>query len=223
MDKLTVKSIIVFVAFVAFSNKTTAQNLYIKDVQGVPIVVSKADDIKGSPYLNDNWVNASVKLNNGITYKENMYVKYNQEKDELYFKGNNDETLSFVDAVKEFTIQNNELKYYKNGYKDIPGTSKNTFFEVLANGTLQLLKKTKVYIMENKDYGSAVTTKSYTKDIKYYIVSGDNAQQIKNDKKSLLNVLDDKKDQIEEYIKSNKSNLKSDVDLAKIVNYYNTL
>jgi hypothetical protein len=216
---LLAKVVIVVIA----CTSVIAQNLYIKDVQGVPIVVNKVNDVKGSPFLNDDWVAATVKLNNGITYKENMYVKYNQEKGELYFKGKNGETLAFVEPVTEFTIESNGLKHYKNGYKNIPGATQSDFFEILSDGTACLLKRTKSFILESKDYGSPVTIKTYQSDKKYYLIIGEDVKQIRNDTKSVLSALRDKENQVETFIKTNKVKFKSDDDLSKVVNYYNSI
>lgn len=223
--KTKVKSIVGSVAFLLGTHTTTvAQNLYVKDLQGVPISVKKSENVKGSPYLSDDWSKATVKLENGVTYKDNMYVKFDLEDNKIYFRGKDDEALAFVDPVAEFTVAvKGTDNYFKNGYQNIPGVTANNFIQVLNSGTVQLVKVLKAFTLESSDYGTGVKQKNYEKSIKYYLIKDKNVKLIKPDKKALLLALADKQAQMENYLKSNNINFKSDTDLGKLITYYNSI
>ncbi|RYE27278.1 MAG: hypothetical protein EOP45_01785 [Sphingobacteriaceae bacterium] len=220
---------ILFLGIVFFTPISSKAQFLSDQVTGRPITAKSYTDIQGSPYLNDNWSKGIVKLNNGETYKDNLYLKYNLLNDELYFKGKNDETLAFVNGVKEFTINTNDKDgtlqetHYKNGFKNIPGYTDNTNFEVLAEGTVTLIKKVSVFISETKEFNSAVTNKKFEQNSKYFILIGTTGKQIKNDKNSVLKILPDKQSEVESYIKKNNLKFKTDEDLSQTVKYYNSL
>ncbi|WP_342647976.1 hypothetical protein [Mucilaginibacter sp. CSA2-8R] len=191
------------------------------NLTGRPITANAYSEISGSPYLNDTWSVGMVKLANGDTYKNNLYLKYNLLDDEVYFKGKNDETLAFVDPVKEFTIGDGS-KHYRAGYEGINGFKTKAFFQVIADGAVKLLKKTSVVITEIKQY-SAASNKFFERSDLYIIYRNNKGQIVKKDKKSILSVLGDKQNELESYLKSNNINFKSDADLGKLITYYNSL
>lgn len=227
MEKNFLSVIVMIGLSITMSAKVYSQ--YLNDqATGKPIIMKTYTDIVGSPYLSDDWAKGVVKLDNGDTYKDNLYLKYNQLNDELYFRSKNDETLAFVNSVKEFTITYGndnviEEKHYKNGFKNIPGANSNTNFEILADGTVQLLKRVSVTISESKEFNSAVIKKAFERNYKYYLIIGNNVSQVRSDKNTILKVLGNKRGEVETYIKTNKLNLKSDSELAQVIKYYNSI
>lgn len=223
--KIILCIIVSFTAFFGgpFTN-AVAQNLYVKDVLGVPVNVAKTENTVGSPYLADDWTKATVQLKNSVTYKDNMYVKFDLEKNALYFKGKDGETLAFVDPVTEFTVNvKGTDAHFKNGYQNIPDVTAENFVQILNLGTVQLVKVLKAFTVESSDYGSGVKQKSYEKSAKYYLIKGNDIRLVKPDKKAILSALSDKQVQMEDYLKSNNINFKSDADLGKLITYYNSI
>jgi len=207
-----------------FSINAKAQ--YLHDINGTPITRSRYQDVSGSPFLADGWSAGTVKFTNGVSYKDNLFLKYNVKDDELYFKGKNDEPLLFVDSVAEFAIKGpaGVIHHYRNGFKPIDGYTNRSFFEVLADGTVELLKKTNKTILETKAYNSPTTERSFVEVNQYYLLRSGKAMPIrKRDNKSILSVLSDKQPALEKYIKDNNLNLKNDSDFSKLIIYYNSL
>lgn len=218
-----------FLGMYFFTLKTAEAQFLNDQVTGKPITTKSYTDVQGSPYLTDEWAKGIVKLKNGETYKDNLYLKYNLLDDELYFKGKSDETLAFVIGVKEFTINiiNKDgilqENYYKNGFKNIPGYSENTNFEMLAEGAVTLIKKASIFISEIKEFNSAVTNNKFEQNYKYFILIENSVKQIRNEKNSILKVLSNKQSEIENYIKKSNLKFKTDTDLTQTVKYYNSL
>ena len=186
----------------------------------------KAVDVAGTPYLNDQWAMGVVKLADGRTYKD-VPLKYDETQGELYFQDKKEQTLTFVDPVSEFKINyiaNDRPKEetFKNGFKNIPGSSELSFFEVLSDGTAQLIKKTAKIQAETKEYNRPLI-KSFQDDSKYYLIVSGKVLPFKRDKKFILASLCNKQAELERYMKNNNVDLKSDADLSKLITYYNSL
>jgi len=184
-------------------------------------------EIEGSPYLSDEWINGLVKFGDGRTYKD-IPLKYNQANDVLYFQNDKKETLTFVKQVADFIItysSDNEdhVKHFKSGFADISGYTTQNFFEVLVEGTAQLLKKNHKHIVSESGMALGTTTQKYADSESYYLVIADKAYTLKRDKKAILAILANKQAELEQFIKTNKLNLKEDRDLAKLIAYYNSI
>jgi hypothetical protein len=93
----------------------------------------------------------------------------------------------------------------------------------LPDGKVQLLKRFTKLLFESQPIGSASKLQQFIDKTKYYLIINGKALQVKNDKKALLAALGDKQAQLEDYIKSNKINLKNDAQLGKLIDYYNSL
>ena len=76
---------------------------------------------------------------------------------------------------------------------------------------------------ETQAFNSATKTKSFQENTRYYLVKDGKATPVKNDKKSILAALPDKQEQLKGYVAAGNLNFKSDTDLAKLINYYNSL
>jgi len=189
-----------------------------------PAEDQKNDDLDGSPLLNEQWAMGVVMLADGTTYK-NISLKYNEMQDVLYFKGNNDHADVFAKPVHEFSISynnKNQRKLFKNGFNNVPNTSEASFFEILADGSAQLIKKDNKELIDVKGYNQPIT-KRLDDDSRYYLIVADKAIRVKNAKKSILTALGNRQAELEAYIKTNNLNFKSDDDLGKLITFYNSL
>ncbi|WP_242920890.1 hypothetical protein [Pontibacter liquoris] len=206
---------------------TCRAQIFLEEVNGRPIRVGQYENVVGSPYLQDEWRKGTVKLANGETYPD-VDLKYDQVQDIPLFRNKAGETLEIVQSVAGFTItylKDGALQeaVFRNGYPGIKGASRTSFYEVLAEGKVDLLKRTNKVIREEKAYNSATITKNILPVVTYYIAREEQLVNIKNDRKSILEALADKAPELDAYIKKNKLRLKEDADLAQLINYYNSL
>jgi hypothetical protein len=74
-----------------------------------------------------------------------------------------------------------------------------------------------------KEYNSSVISKAFKDNISYYLVIGNKAFPVKKEKRSILSALGNKQTELEAFIKANNLNLKNDDDLARLINYYNSI
>lgn len=189
---------------------------------GVP---EKYSNINGSPYLFDKWVIGSVKtINNAIN--KDVPLKYDEIDDVLLMKSDEGKLMTFASPVAEFSItdlKDNSVRTFRSGFATTKVNNDRSFFEVIADGKVRLLRKNHKIISESKEYSGAIS-KRVVDGVKYYLVNTDNVPvPVKLDQKAILALLPDKEVQLTEYAKTNKLNLKNQTDAAKLIGYYNTL
>ncbi|MGI4750649.1 MAG: hypothetical protein ACRYFB_08450 [Janthinobacterium lividum] len=204
---------------------SNAQSL--SNVNGTVVQSVDYSDIKGSQYLYEEWTKGDITMYDNTIYK-NMDVKYSLLDDKLYFKGKDgQQVMSFSNPVKEFTVNDPSSAIkpitFREGYKNIPGITMNSFLEILVSGKTQLLKKVSKRIQTENVYPNTSVNKYFTESKQYYLYILDRGTLIKNDKKTILSILSDKKVPLENYIKENNLNLKEDNDLEKLITYYNSI
>lgn len=197
------------------------------NANGVGIVGPSIVKIIGSPYIYSEWVKSIVKMEDGTVYKD-LKLNYNQQDDRPIFIADNKALQYFAKPVKEFTLynitnQNQETKTFRNGFPKLDNATTSSFYEVLSEGKINLIKHTSKKLVEERGAGSINVSKQITESSKYYIGKGEQYTKIKKNKKSVLDVLKDKEEILSTYISANSLNLSEDADLVKLCNYYNTL
>lgn len=207
---------------ITYAQREVATQNFANTTDGSPVAIQKYENITGSPYLTDDWSKGLVKLQSGQTYKE-VKVKYDQVADELHFE-NNGKELVFINPISEFKIKllkdgSEKDLYFKNGFASDP----KAFYQVLADGKATLIKKNRKIIVDKTPYNSATAVKIIESQTKYYLYSDNKLEPLKNNKKSILSVLSDKKGLLDSYIQKENLNLINDEDLGKLITYYNSL
>ncbi|OOQ60800.1 hypothetical protein [Mucilaginibacter pedocola] len=211
-----------------FTQMANAQRTIMLGRDGVPLANKDYTDVVGSPYLNKEWGDGTVLLENGESLKD-LKLKYNVMENILSFTDKPDGSeYGFKEPIKEFTITYNDedqsvTKRFRSGYNGIYKTTPKSFFEVVADGKTQLLKRNNMGIVMSTVYNSASVTKNFKDDYNYYLVIDGAAQPIKNDPKAIIAKLPEAQQaKLTEYVKTKKLK-KADADLAELINYYNTL
>lgn len=213
-------------ALVLIANRSFAQAAYLKDVNGRTITAEEYVEVKGSPYLTTTWNKGSVKFTNGNNLGD-VELMYDQVKGQLLYKKpeSDDITMAFTDPVQEFLIHNvngRDRGFIKDKQSD--GLAGSIFYEILYNGNTKLVKHTQKQISEQSQYGSATKTKLILEKFSYFLLlsSGDMIQ-LQKDTEPMLTAIGSKRSNVEEYLKMNKLNLKSESNLISFAKFFNTL
>lgn len=183
---------------------------------GTPLSGQAYMNVKGSPYLLDNWEKGSVTLASGKKF-ENLDLKFDQVINQVIFQDVDGSMKAFSQPIVAFTIGKDINEHqFQRGLDGV-------FYEKLASGKVTLWKKNHKTIIDEKPYGSASVQRNVLNNNTYYV--GDVAQltKIKTDKKSVLELLADKAVDIEAYMKKEKLNPKTENDLVRVIFYYNGL
>ncbi len=211
------------ILFLLVSNFVFAQEVVNND----PMLVSTKkkntesldyEKIKGTPYLYSDFKSGFVYIKDKAPTK--ILVKY-----DLYMKEMeiivNEVIYSFRKEMPfdSICIENQTFVYNSNW-------GNNAYFELLAKGSLSLLKDYKVEIFQpvSKNSYSYNVEPAFTKPVEvYYLLKNDKLTKIKLSKSDILSAMDDKKDLVEQYVSKNKLSLKKEDDAVKVINYYNNL
>lgn len=182
---------------------------------------TSADEVTGSPYLLEEWTKGNVKFKDNTTAR-NGDLKYDVSEDLLVVKGANGEENLFSDPIDEFTLSiGGKVRLFKTGFKGEKGINEKSYFEVVYNGKIKLLKRYSKTVIESRTYNSATVTKKFEESSVYYIAkSNSDLIPIKKNEKSIIDAL--QKPDLTKYIKDNKLNLKSEDDIARLLEYYDT-
>ncbi len=217
-----------FLLLSSFSQSVASANMIpmnAYDISGKPLA-SKGPAMEGSPMLNNNWGKGLVKFKNG-NWVSDVELQFNVRENELYFR-KNEQSFSFVDTVKEFILAYEEEKVshsvlYRSGYPSIGKNQSLQFFEVVQDGSLlQLLKLTTKVLVENNSYGRG-KEKEYKDSFQWYVFNVKNREitRIKKDKASLLQALPDYAERIEQLTKENGYKLRTEEEIAELINLLN--
>lgn len=220
------KNTIFFFAALLFLTLTipSANAQFSEDFRAKDVLTRVYTDIKGSPYLAEDFLPAVVKMKDGKTFKD-IPLKYDQVTGELIFKDPTGKLVTFADPVAEFRFTGGKLanQAYRAGFSSTEQGNVNTFYQVLYDGGTIVLKDARKNLIEHRAYNSSTPVKSIVETPAYYLVMGNTLEKIRKDKKSVLLVLKDKATELDKYITENKLNLKEDADLARLLQYYDSI
>ena len=191
-------------------------------------IYSRSDTVEEGNYLFPQQASpATVKLKNGRVYTD-IRAMVNLLDNELLFQdslGQNYSAVVPIDFVEFGPVENAATKtVFKTGFPAADGFSENTFYEVLSEGSLTLLKAYKISYVDKTSIQSSVPIRRYdTKEILYVYDKQNGIRKIAKNKKEILETLTGKPQEISAYASSHKTNFKSEKDLADLFGYYNQL
>ena len=153
-------------------------------------------------------------------------LKYNIAEDKLLMR-NEQGIFEFPKgSLLSFTLKSNGREYtFISGLEGIQKYNATNFFLVYYNSKKIKLVTKHYAILQNlgsNNYGSTTQEYTYTKDKELYIYKGGKGISIKRNKKSILEALGGDKKMWDEYIKSNKLDLKREEDVARLIQYYDS-
>ena len=182
------------------------------------------NDIKGSPYLNDEFINGTIFTTSKYQFVD-VPLRYNIYNDELEFKTPTNEVQAL--ATPEI-VETVEFGDYKMVYIPYSNTKKirNGFFIVEVEGDATLYSRKEIIFKKAEEpgaYKDAEPAKFVKKLDSYYIRVGLEQAKKVDSKKELLGVFPDHKDEISVFIKKNKVKTSKPEKLKELARYYNSL
>jgi len=183
-----------------------------------------AEDIEGSPYLNDEFIPGTVYMNQNQKY-EGIDLRYNIFNDQVEFNlpGEEVQVLAAPEMLEKVEIGQIEMVYlpYSIGKR-----TKKGFLIVLLEGKAPLYAKPDILFkkaVEPAAYKDAQPPAFERRPDQYFIGVGDAELKLAGNKKELLDVLSNHADEIETYIKKNKTKTNDPESLKQLVEFYNSL
>lgn len=197
------------------------------NIRGRPIINKDVSNIEGSPLLQTDWAKGTVYFRDGGVVQA-IELKFNLEKNELYYNKSG-ELFLFNDPVTSFRINlskedQTEETLFRSGYPIHGKFSKETFYEVIADGAkFQLVNFRFSYASDIYVYGSTGTKKKFTpgEELYVYDVAFGKMIKIKRSQGSIEEALPDLRVKIGQVTSSNKLKLKTDEDLKRLFELLN--
>jgi len=181
-------------------------------------------EIKGSPYLNDEFVNGSIFTVQKLKFVD-IPLRYNIYNDDLEFKtpANEVQALATPEIVEKTVFGTTQLVYLP--YLQANKTKKG-FFVVLEEGKASLYTKPSVLFKEATKaapFKEAEPPTFVKRADEYYIRIGNEQAILIKSKKDLVTDFPDNQEKIESFIVKNKIKTNKSEGLKEVVAYYNSL
>ncbi len=186
--------------------------------------IQNVNDIKGSPYLNDEFINGTIYTTSNYQYP-NIPLRYNIYSDNLEFKTPTDEIyqLSAPEVIVKAEFGGIKMEYIPFIYFK---KMKRGFFQVKEEGKASLYIRSHIQLQQPTKpgaYKEAQPAKFLKKTHEFYIRFGKNAALKVGKKKETVAIFPKFQKEIEDFIKKNKINTNKEADLKKLVRHYNSL
>ena len=182
-------------------------------------------DVEGTPFLPEEFREGKVKIRDKGLYSGKL--RYDMYASEVQFIANeNIYAVAFPEDIELIEIEDLMFVYTPSLSATSGSDLKESWFVVLKNGKCKLLAKKEVLLLDaepEKPYIPAKSARFIQKTDSYYIKKK-NLPAVKiTNKKSLIEILDDKKEEVSSFIKKEKISHKDTEGLKKLIEYYNSL
>jgi hypothetical protein len=192
---------------------------------------SKGGEVKGSSYLNEDWITSIVYLKPGhfsIDKFEGIRIKANLQSNGIEIETEAGIKLiesSIFDKFEWTNPQTNEKEEYVNCNKFSVGGTRLDGFCRISGDKIRLVSRNYVEIIKS-NYNVAMDVGSKEDEIikksKCYLLTDDVLIECKN-KQTLYSTMADKAAEIKTFIQVNKIRLSDEADLRSVVTYYNKI
>lgn len=210
-----------------FNPNAQSPVIFLTDIQGRRATDEwNRTEIKGTPFFTRNWGTALVTLKDNRVFR-NVPIKLNCVNNTLhYLTASKEEMIAPDGAIKELLLidssESNVKEYlFVSGYPAIGKHTVNTYYERQLNGKAQVLVFTKKRLLESRPLGSPGPEKEYLGVEQYFVFKDGAMHEWQKGKDFLLNLLSDKREAVESFIKTQGLKCRSEQDLKTVLAFYN--
>ena len=175
-------------------------------------------------FINQTWRKGKVVFRNATNPVEVPLI-FDVYSNRLYYH-NNGSIMEFNQPIKEFTIpifvKADTLQLlYRSTYPAIHKNTEETFYEVLVDGTFQLLRCKAKTIALYKDQDLPEEERNYSKELLYAWLPDGTMVQVKKDKEYLLKEMPKYANAIQRICAERKLKLKNETQLIQLFSALN--
>ncbi|MDZ7756412.1 hypothetical protein [Rhodohalobacter sp.] len=218
-----------FMAMPLMAQSTVGTNVHV-DIWNseTPIVQGSNEEVRGTQWYREEWTPGRVILrDNSIT--EVHDINYNTYEDKIIFKDGNIMKAYDPTQVRGFQFldrMGNKTQEFVTGISDRQyGIDPYDLFRVIYNGDTKFLARHEMIFIRNRGR-DIVTNKRYSEydeTVTYYLMKDGKLTKTRLRKRNILNDIGDQKDALNDFVKSSKLRLKSEEDVAALLNYYDQI
>lgn len=181
--------------------------------------------VDGSPFFRDEWMPGVIVMPGGTRY-DSLQLKLDLLANEIHYLDPKGNDLIASNPVRELWLHETSTgeifhfihaSFFNPGSAVAPG-----WCQVLATGTVGLLKHTVKQISETRPYSSATMEQRISSSPRFLLLQGNNIIPLKSISE-FPSLFPANKRGLEQYISSRKLKGKTDNDYIGLVNYYNSL
>jgi hypothetical protein len=183
-------------------------------------------DIKGSPYLNAQFVESELISNDSIRY---IHVKfrYNIFADQMeYLAG--EEILTLVNPLEfKYFILDEDIFVYQ-AFVSVTSKPQRGYFCLLFSGPSVSLSKKMTVVYEPAEelqaFAEPKPARFTRKSDKYYLTFPNGLPvEVSMNRKKVIEAFPDKKSELQKYISEKRLKFRNEADLLSLVSFYNNL
>ena len=185
----------------------------------------KYKDVAGSPFFFNYWSDGIVRFSNGRIMKQ-FKLKFDCAHNSilLQFEGT---SFAAEGKVQEFVIYPNNKKtdsvLFRKGFPPAENATTETFYQVLVDSKIKLLKLNIKNIIEQKQWTGDTNYRHYEDEERYYLLRDGTMLSVKKEKSAILALFSDKADILKSFIEQEQLKFRAEADLVRIVDKYNVL
>ena len=223
-------TLLIFISLIAASQQTVnvdkddynAGNFFYS-VSGEPVVTAKfVKLVEGTPFFTDEWLKSTIVTPQGKVYN-NVPVKLDLMDGTLhYLDAKGVEFISTTPIQEVILIDSSKNQNFRFISSFSLRTLKEGWYSPLIEGKVALFKVYHKLLRENKPYGSAVAEQRIITQEKFVLVFNNQAFYLKNDKE-VPSILEDKKEEVEAFIKRQNKKRSLQERLVETITFYNSI
>lgn len=177
----------------------------------------------GNPYLIREWSDGLVKFTSGRVVNQ-FKLRFDCVRNQLLlqFQGS---AFAAESKVREFVIYTDKKRdslVFRKGYPAVHKGTENTYYHVLLDGKVQLVRLVSKNIIEERELVSSTnTTRGHLEnDEKFYLVKDGMMIHLPAEKEDILKALPEKADALSEFINEKKLRFRTYQDYTLLVKKY---
>lgn len=205
------------------SGLTSLNDLYTFETSKMVTLNGKRyEEIEGTPYKNETFVPGSIVINDSVSFQE-IPLRYNAYSGKMEFKSSNNMILelNIANGYKKVTIGDEKFENVDYMRRD---KTEHGLLKVLVAGDYKLYMRSAVNYQpatEAAGYQEATPDKFVWQDDEYYWSKNGEIPVLITRIKNLVDSLQQSKEGVKAYIKSQKLTLKKESDLIQLFEFCN--
>jgi len=168
---------------------------------------------KGTPFFKNGWYKGKMSTESGKDME--FLMAFNVQKNELYIVEDINKDAIAI-KPEAFTIMGHHFSKFENAYYEVVHISRNTLLKE-HSCVLHSSNTEKTGYEASGEYEG-----EFIKSSKFFILKDESVIQLPRGK-NFLNLFGDKKPLVEQYVKANNINLKTENGLVSTFKYYDSL
>ena len=183
-------------------------------------------NVAGNPFLFKDWNAGVVKFSSGRVVSQ-FKLKFDCVRNQLLLQFNGT-SFAAESKIREFVMYPKGQKVadsmvFRRGFPAIGNGNAETFYQVLTEGKVTLLRRYAKNIVEEKQHVASNITRHFEDEENYFILRDGILTQADKNNGGILVLLNDKAEDLKKYISDEKLKMRTPEDHAKLVKKYNEL